>query len=254
MYHENSFIKLILVYINILSLDRSRSTILNLYLSKILNGIALGEVSSTINPKFGEIKSLQSSKCACGKNKNNCKFWSKILNSSNVKSEFIKKTEVGTFIESSKTIKHSKWLRKNHRNNLVGIFLIRSFDEWSNSVLRVIKIKQEGLFKNIFIHKGFRKSALRLFLRRIYLLRLFEYYLTNIKLIFEVKEYKNKFFIFSSNDIKNLFVFKDFYCKSDNHIIRGNRSKSSFSKLKKWNSKECFHVRLIYKIFIKLKS
>lgn len=244
-----------MVYINILSLDRSRSTILNLYLSRILNGTALGEVSSTIFPKNGEIKSLQSSKCSCGESNNNCNFWSEILNSSNVKYEFLKKTKTGTFIESSKTIKHSKWLRKNHSNNLVGIFLIRSFDEWSNSVLRVIKIKQEGLFKNIFIQKGFRKSALRLFLRRIYLIRLFEYYLTNIRLIIEVKEYQNKYFIFSSSDIKNLFLFKDLNGKALNHMIRGNRAKTSFSKLNKWDSKECFHVRLIYYIYkIKFKK
>ena len=240
-----------MVYINILSLDRSRSTILNLYLSRVLNGIALGEVSSTIAPKYGEIKSLKSSACSCGKSRNDCNFWGKILSSSDVKSEFIKKTQDGTFIESSKTIKHSKWLRTKYSKNLVGIFLIRSFEEWSNSVLRVIKTKQEGLFKDIFIQKGFRKSAIRLFLRRIFLIRLIEYYLTNIRLIFEIQKYKEKYFIFASNDIQNLLAFKDTNCKPINHIIRGNRAKKSFSTLNKWNSKECFHVRLLYMIFIK---
>ncbi len=238
-------------YINILSLDRSRSTVLNLYLSNILNGIALGEVSSTINPKYGETKTLKLLKCSCGKNKNDCNFWATILNSSNVKSEFINKTKIGTFIESSKTINHSKWLRKNQKNNLVGVFLIRSFEGWSNSVIRVIKSKKEGSFKNIFTNKGFRKSALRLFLRRIYLIRLIEYYLTNIRLIIEVQEYKNKFYIFSSNDIKDLIIFKDDSGISINHIIRGNRAKFSFSNLISWDSNQCFHARLIRKIFIR---
>ena len=160
-----------------------------MYLANILNGIALGEVSSTIGPKYGEIKSISRNICSCGENSSSCIFWAPILRSSSIKCKFLRKIKNGTFVESSKTIKHSKWLRKNHTNNLVGIFLIRSFEEWSNSVLRVIKTKQEGLFKDIFIQKGFRKSAIRLFLRRIFLIRLIEYYLTNIRLIFEIQNY-----------------------------------------------------------------
>ena len=239
-----------MIYINILSLDRSRSTVVNVYLANLINGIALGEVSSTINPRFGEKKSLSKSICACGKKNFECKFWSPILKSSNVSTNFINSTSTGNFVESSKTINHSNWLRKNCRNKLVGLFLIRSFDEWSKSVLRVINKKQEGLFKDILFQKGFRKSALRLFLRRIYFFRLIEYYSTNIRLIIEIKKYKIKYMIFSSKDLDIIKKFKNESGNYFNHILRGNRAASKFINLKNWDSNKCFHVRLIKKIFL----
>lgn len=239
-----------MVYINILSLDRSRSTAVNSYLANILNGIALGEVSSTIGPKYGEIKSLSRNICSCGENSSSCIFWAPILRSSSVKCKFLRKIKNGTFVESSKTIKHSKWLRENCKNTLVGIFLIRSFNGWSNSVLRVINIKQEGSIKSIFTNKGFRKSALRLFLRRIFIFRLFEYYITNFRLIYEVKKYKQKFFVFSSDDLKNFSIFKNNSSQMTNHILRGNRSGSDFTELLEWDSNSCFHVKFINKFFV----
>ena len=234
-----------MVYINILSLDRSRSTVVNLYLANIINGVALGEVSSTIGPKYGEINTLSKSICACGESVLDCKFWSPILGSKSIKLKFLKSTYSGNYIESSKTIKHSKWLRENCKNNLVGIFLIRSFNGWSNSVLRVINNKQEGSFQAIFTEKGFRKSALRLYLRRIFIIRLLEYYLTNLRLIYETCKYKNKFFIFSTDDLKELSKFIEKSAVMENHICRGNRSGSELKELIYWNSNACWHVKLI---------
>ena len=245
-----------MTYINILSLDRSRSTVVNIYLANLLSGYALGEVSSTIGPRFGEINSLKNSICACGSKSYECIFWSDILNSNNSKISFLKKTKKGIFIESSKTIRHSRWLRRNCENDLVGIFLIRSFREWSKSVLRTIEIKQEGLLKNILTQKGFRKSALRLFLRRIYIFRLFEFYITNIRLLKEVEMYNTRLLVFSSGDLNALTKCK-IGKKFHNHIIKGNRAGSSFSKLIEWNSFDCFHVRLLFIIvskFLKINS
>ena len=246
-----------MTYINILSLDRSRSTVVNIYLANLLSGYALGEVSSTIGPKFGEINSLKNSICACGSKPYKCIFWSDILNSNNINMSFLKKTKNGIFIESSKTIRHSRWLRKNCENDLLGIFLIRSFSEWSKSVLRTIEIKQEGLLKNVLTQKGFRKSALRLFLRRIFIFRLFEFYITNIRLLKEVEMYNKKLLVFSSGDLNALIKCKKNGKKFHNHIIKGNRAGFSFSKLIEWNSFECFHVRLLFiisSIFLKINS
>ncbi len=240
-----------MVYINILSLDRSRSTAVNAYLANTLNGTALGEVSSTIGPRYGEIISLSKNICSCGETSSNCIFWSPILKNSSVKSKFLSKIKNGTFVESSKTIKHSKWLRENCENTLVGVFLIRSFEGWSNSILRVINIKQEGSFKSIFTEKGFRNSALRLFLRRIFIFRLFEYYLTNFRLISEVKKYKKKFFVFSSDDLNNFSIFRNNSSQMKNHILRGNRSGSNFKELLEWDTNLCFHAKLINKFFVK---
>ena len=138
----------------------------------------------------------------------------------------------------------------------MGIFLIRSFREWSKSVLRTIEIKQEGLLKNILTQKGFRKSALRLFLRRIYIFRLFEFYITNIRLLKEVEMYNTRLLVFSSGDLNALTKCK-IGKKFHNHIIKGNISGSSFSKLIEWNSFDCFHVRLLFIIaskFLKINS
>ncbi len=239
-----------MVYLNILSLDRSRSTVANLYLANILNGVALGEVSSTIGPKYGEINTLSKAICACGASISDCKFWSPILASKSIKSKFLRSIDSGTFIESSKTIRHSKWLRENCKNNLVGIFLIRSFNGWSNSVLRVINNNQEGSFQAILTEKGFRKSALRLYLRRIFIIRLIEYYITNLRLILETYKYKNRFFIFSNEDLIKLSIFMEKSGVMENHICRGNRSGSEMKKLLFWNSQQCWHVRLIKKFFI----
>ena len=246
-----------MTYINILSLDRSRSTVVNIYLANLLSGFALGEVSSTISPRFGEINSLKNSICACGSKSYECIFWSEILKSNKSSINFLKKTKNGIFVESSKTIRHSRWLRKNCENDLVGIFLIRSFSEWSESVLRTIEIKQEGLLKNVWTQKGFRKSALRLFLRRIFICRLLEFYITNIRLLKEVEFYSKKLLVFSSGDLKELIKYKIYGEKFHNHILRGNRAGFSFSKLIEWNSFECPHVRFLFKIsskFLKINS
>ena len=241
-----------MVYINILSLDRSRSTIVNVYLAKVLNGIALGEVSSTIKPRFGERKSLSRSVCACGEKLSKCNFWNDILSDNLSDLEFLKVTSRGTFIESSKTIKHSRWLRKNSRNKLVGIFILRPFDEWSKSVLRVINNKQEGSFKDIFIQKGFRKASLRLFMRRFWIFRLFEYYSTNIRLFYEIQKYKSKFIIFSSKDLDQLLQFKNELGIYSNHIIRGNRAKSLDVDLKYWDSDKCIQIKILKFLFFKI--
>lgn len=238
-----------MVYINILSLDRSRSTVVNVYLAKIINGIALGEVSSTINPKFGEKKSLSKAICACGCGLSKCNFWVNILNNKSSKSEFLKLTSKGNFVESSKTIIHSKWLRRNCSNELVGVFLLRSFNEWSKSVLRVINKKQEGSFKDIFIQKGFRKASLRLFLRRLWIFRLLEFYSTNIRLFYEIRNYKKKYIIFTSKDLGRLSKFKNEIGIYSNHIIRGNRAGSTFSGLQYWDSRICIHIKILELIF-----
>ena len=90
-----------MTYINILSLDRSRSTVVNIYLANLLSGYALGEVSSTIGPRFGEINSLKIQFVLVVQSHMNA-FLVRHLKFKNSKISFLKKTKNGIFIESLK--------------------------------------------------------------------------------------------------------------------------------------------------------
>ena len=234
------------MYVNILSLDRCRSTVINLQLSRIFGGYALGEVSRTIDPKGSERDYYKNNpKCSCGENSDRCSFWADILRSSSPVSEYLNwiKNHDFTVIESSKTIKHSRFLRSNICNDeLLVLLVVRDFSGWSKSVVKSMQRQNEGSIRNIGKNKGFIFSDIRLYMRRFLVARYFEYMINNLRLMLEARKYSNKRLITQSNDLIDIGLDQsDGY----SHILRGNRASQNFTGMKNWDASKCLSVRLL---------
>ena len=241
-------------YLNILSLDRSRSTISTKYLAIKAGGIGLGEVARCISPKSKEKDNVRSdSTCSCGKKLSVCGFWSNIILTSNREEAFFNYVSKSNYlvIDSSKTIKHSKNIRLNiDSKKTFCIVLLRSFTSWSNSVQAAAKRNGEGDFKNLFLDSSFILSSLRLFLRRFYIFRAYEYFITNIRLIHESNQYCYSAVVTNSSQMESIATYlsnKHLYDtieKSFNHIPRGNRVSFSDVSMKDW-SESSISIRFI---------
>lgn len=242
-------------YLNILSLDRSRSTVTNKYLANKYNAIALGEVARVISPRGNEKKFFNKiPTCSCGVIAKDCSFWGDIIKSINKKYKFLDyylKNEF-SFVESSKTIKHSKFLRENIDNKeLISILLIRNFGEWSNSIVSAMQRNNEGKLSTIFNDGFFVSSNIRLYLRRFLIFRYFEYMLTNIRLVNEALKYKNSFLVTKSSQIEN---FKIYGTLADQHILRGNRAGFTNKNYKKWECNRSLNIIIIEKYWSTLNT
>ena len=119
----------------------------------------------------------------------------------------------------------------------LGVIGVSFFFVLSGFLITYLMIEERDSFKSFSV-KSF-------YLRRIFIIRLLEYYLTNLRLIYETCKYKNKFFIFSTDDLKKLSKFIEKSAVMENHICRGNRSGSELKELIYWNSNACWHVKLI---------
>ena len=217
-------------YFNILALDRSRSTISDIFISRKTEAISLGEVARVISPVGNEKLYFEHDiKCTCGELISGCEFWREI---------FVNENRVGAYFnnylsanysccDSSKTIRHSRLVRGYIPNNeLVGVLVLRDFKEWSMSVKRALGTKNEGQFSQIFRDRKFWKSSIRLSMRRFYICRALEYTITNLRLARELSNYKTKIIVDKS---EVYHCFDSFSRQSTNellskkHIIRGNR-------------------------------
>lgn len=232
-------------YINILCLDRSHSTIANEFLAEELNGIALGEVARIIAPKGKEANYfLQEHNCSCGKIAGVCLFWGDILKSREVWKTYSGKILVSKnlYIDSSKTIKHSRFVRKHFENGrLASVYLVRDFSSWSQSVLSAMQRNGEGRFGDIFGDKQFIFSNFRLFLRNIKLFRYLEYIINNIRLILESRKYKVSYMVGSSVELNIPKLCGEKY---ESHMLRGNRVKNKNEKMHKWDSGQDLNIGL----------
>lgn len=241
-------------YINILSLDRSRSTIVTKNLALNCGGFALGEVSRCISPESNEkVHALGSNYCSCGEQLDNCSFWRRIISTENRENSFFHQIIDSSYlyVDSSKTIRHSRKVRKRLQSRqLLCVYLIRNFRDWSKSVRNASARNGEGKLSKLFSDRRFILSSIRLFLRRFYFSRLFEYYLSNARLILESAYYENSIIIVNSSQLLVLHNYlgnSSLYCPIENnliHITRGNRVSSSDIKMLDW-SEISFSVRIL---------
>ena len=231
-------------YFNILSLDRSRSTISTKYLAIKAGGIGLGEVARCISPKSEEKNNVRpDSTCSCGSKLSACDFWSNIILTTNREKAFFNYVNKSNYlvIDSSKTIKHSKNIRLNiDSDKVLCIVLLRSFTSWSNSAQSAAKRNGEGDFKNLFLDSYFILSSLRLFLRRFLVFRFYEYFSTNIRLIIESNRYPYSVIVTNSSQLDSIASYfgNSHLCETVlsncNHIPRGNRVSFSDVSMKSW--------------------
>ena len=232
-------------YVNILALDRSRSTITNSFLSEFYGGYALGEVGRTIHPVGLENNSLCQSVCSCGSQLENCEFWGDILSAENVSTAYINKVnELNSIVfDASKTIKHSRFLRSNFSDEeLISVVLLRDFSGWSQSVKNAMDRNGEGSFSSIGANKHFLLSDIRLFLRNFLVTRYLEFMINNIRLIREANKYKYKYVISSSTDLTNFEFTGVDTCV---HIVRGNRVRLSGQNYLQWTSCDSINVKFL---------
>ena len=234
------------MYVNILSLDRSRSTITNMHLTDLYGGIALGEVGRTINPIGTEADFLKrGNKCSCGKLPSDCNFWSDIMTDENPYSKYIRKIqdESLTIFDSSKTIRHSRLIRTSfNHSNIMSICLIRDFKGWSTSILNAQKRNNEGLFINIFKNRYFVLSNVRLFLRKFLIARYLEYMITNVRLIHEARKYPLCSVVTDSSLLETYPIKRT---KASIHILRGNRVRARSTMYKHWNCTDDLSVKIL---------
>ena len=248
-------------YFNILALDRSRSTISDIVISRKTAATSLGEVARVVSPLGNEkLFFAHEVKCTCGSQISKCEFWAKIFSSEDrVKSYFNSYiSSKNSLCDSSKTIRHSQIVRRNIPDNeLVGILILRDFTEWSRSVKRAIEAKSEGRFVQIFKDQKFWKASLRLAMRRFYICRVLEYIITNLRLAKELSNYSNRIIICGSQDFDE---FDSFTNNSKNnsmfekHIIRGNRIMLTGKEMDFWELKNPISKSLARVIKIALKK
>jgi len=228
-------------YFNILALDRSRSTISDIVISQKAGAISLGEVARVISPMGNEKLYLKRDvKCTCGAKVKECEFWREIFYKADHVNTYFKTYLNASYslCDSSKTIRHSKIVRSYISDNeLMGVLVLRDFNEWSSSVKRALKTKSEGQFRQIFKDRKFWKSSIRLSMRRFYVFRVVDYTLTNLRLARELSNYSNRVIIDKSRDFDMFDSFsknsKD-TLTSKKHIIRGNRIMAAEKNMDFW--------------------
>ncbi len=201
------------MYIFILGLDHSRTTISDIVLGNKIGAISLGEVRRTISPMGKEADNI--GLCSCGKEYEECEIWQKLLDGSLLTS---KKVAV---IDSSKDIRHYK-KNFNKQDEVVTIFVLRKFRSWYSSVLKSRFRNKRHKFRSIWSDKIFLSSNLRLYLRRFWLFAYFEWLITHIRFLVAIE---GKTFVISCSDdidrvAKELGKFSD---TGSRHIVRGNR-------------------------------
>lgn len=227
-------------YIYILSLDRSRSTVIDKTLSSGLNGISLGEVQRVINPSESENEKLFKTLCTCNQIPEECDFWRPFVTENIIVREnnfrrFVE-TQERVIIDSSKTLKRL-FLIKEYNIKILVIVPIRKFDEWFMSVKKALK--RNSWETNIFNSQN-KLSTVRLNFRRIKILAFFEYILTYFRFYLAIRKLKSSAeicVVLSSNDLEKFIHSKSNGSKQkgDVHIIRGNRSRLEAKKLQAWD-------------------
>lgn len=208
-------------FVMIYSLDHCRSTILDLYLGKMLGFTSLGEAKRTVFPIGGERTALSKEVCGCGSSFDDCELWS--VASKDFYS-FVSDSDVCGFIDSSKNIKHFASCKSEILNRVfVEIVLYRSFGNWYRSVRDSLDREDRVSFSSVHSDRAFLASSLRLYLRKYSGFAYLEYVLTYLRLMFACSR---PVVIGDSNDV---FDFVGEYSSrvsrhdGSNHIFRGNR-------------------------------
>lgn len=211
-------------YVFILSLDHSRSTIIDLSIADRLGGISLGEVRRVVSPSEGERKKI--GRCSCGEVRSRCNFWSRYAE--NFELLFTNSSlENRTLIDSSKEIQHfQKFSSIAAKNGVLvdALVVVRTFSEWFESVSAANRRHGVDFSWALFKKADHKLALIRLLLRRVRLIAYLEWLITNVRLIYAARS-KNSYLITENNDLDEYIdsLTTSFRYDSEQHILRGNR-------------------------------
>ena len=205
------------MYIFILGLDHSRTTITDIALGQKIGAISLGEVRRTISPRGQEVTNR--THCSCGSKYEECEIWQKFTNGSLLESENT------AIIDSSKEIKYYRLnLAKN--DDAVTVLVLRKFSEWHASALASRVRNNRSTLKSVIADRQFVKANLRLYLRRFVFIAYTEWLLTQFRFLFAIKG--KSYVVTCSQDIERIAqALGKFDTNASRHIVRGNRVSQS---------------------------
>ena len=205
------------MYIFILGLDHSRTTITDIVLGQKIGAISLGEVRRTISPRGQELGNRN--RCSCGNNYNECEIWQKFTNGSLLESGNT------AIIDSSKEIKHYR-LNFAKNDDVVTVLVLRKFSDWHSSALASRVRNNRSTLRSIIADRQFIKSNLRLYLRRFVFIAYTEWLLTQFRFLFAIKG--KSYVVTCSQDIERIAQrLGKFDVNASRHIVRGNRVSQS---------------------------
>ena len=206
------------MYVFILGLDHSRTTVVDMALGNGLGALSLGEVRRTAFPKGGEVQNLGT--CACGASISECTVWQPLL------TDFIPNIKQGLetgriFIDSSKDIRHYRRLVE-HFSPVLTVLTYRRFDSWYTSVMSSGKRNKTHSWRAIFRDKNFFLSNLRLNLRRYKPVAFLEWLVTYFRFFYVLTG--PAFLVSHNRDVSRLIaMYSSRESVAENHIVRGNR-------------------------------
>lgn len=217
------------MYVFILGLDHSRTTITDIVLGKEIGAISLGEVRRTVSPYGKEVDNLRL--CTCGVNFLDCSVWKGYRNGSLFKQNGV------TVIDSSKDIKHYKATLQLH-DEFCTILVIKKFNNWFASVSEARRRNNRDKFTSIFSDRYFFWANLRVYMRKFYVVAYLEWLITHLRFIVAIEG--KAFVVTNSNDLLRIAsnFEKNDVDLSQRHIVRGNRiSNSEAVILKKFDER-----------------
>jgi hypothetical protein len=210
------------MYVFILGLDHSRSTILDLALGEKLGALSLGEVRRTAFPRGGEVSGRQD--CSCGAAFANCPVWQNLAD--DFETQATAMLAAGQIlIDSSKDLAHYRRFVGTLVPH-VTLVTYRKFDDWYRSILAAAAREDSFSPANIFRDRRFVLAGLRLFLRRFRPIARVEWMMTHLRFMRAVRG--QAYLIASSQDFHALaekLGRDDGSAKYQpaKHIVRGNR-------------------------------
>ena len=206
------------MYIFVLGLDHSRSTIIDLALGQKLGAVSLGEVRRTAFPRGGEAGARHD--CSCGAAFADCPFWQGLADDFESQAAALM-SKGHILIDSSKDIRHYRRLVGTLTPNLT-VVTYRQFDDWYHSVC--MAAAREGSFsvKSIFRDRRFILAGLRLYARRFRFFAKMEWVVTHLRFLLAVR---GPAFLIASDDDFNALVARVSHSRfaAEHHIVRGNR-------------------------------
>jgi hypothetical protein len=214
-------------YCFILSLDHSRSTVIDMYLAKALSGISMGEVRRTLWPSVGERSNRI--RCSCGEAWGRCEFWLQFDKDFVAAARHYVNGEGVMLVDSSKELGHFRGkadLLSDHEIKCVAVIVIRQYDQWRQSAIAANKRHNRGFRDLLSRGAEHRLSSLRLLLRNAPCIPYLEWLFTNFRLIWAAR-HGDSFVITSSKDANDLIEQLNSEVKRatphGTHIVRGNR-------------------------------
>jgi len=206
------------MYILILGLDHSRTTVTDIWLGEAIGAISLGEVRRTISPRGKELENRQL--CTCGESFMKCTVWNRYTDGS-----LFEQADV-CVIDSSKDIKHYKTTISS-KNDFCTILVIRRFKNWFASITEARRRNNNEKFSSIFSDRYFFWANLRLYLRKFYVVAYLEWLITHLRFILAIEG--QAYVITSSNDLLRIAskLRRNDERLHQRHIVRGNRISNS---------------------------